>query len=61
MIVANEKIAAELVQRLIDFRTPVAFGATWRAYAVSEVLTALNEASRRLAGRRRSSRDPSMV
>jgi hypothetical protein len=44
---ANEQIARQIVERITSFRTASPFGATWQAFAVSEVLAALNDASRR--------------
>jgi hypothetical protein len=43
---ANEKIARRVVDRTKNFQT-TPFGATWHAFAISEVLAALNDASRR--------------
>jgi hypothetical protein len=44
---ANEQIARQIVERIKSFRTDSPLGATWQAFAVSEVLAALNDASRR--------------
>jgi hypothetical protein len=43
---SNEQIARQIVAKLLAFRSVSPFGATWEAFAVSEILLALNAASR---------------
>jgi hypothetical protein len=43
----NEQIARQIVESLKTFRTAAPFGPTWTAFAVAEILTALNAASKR--------------
>jgi hypothetical protein len=43
----NEQIARQIVSKLLAFRTVTPFGKTWEAFAVAEILTALNAAGRR--------------
>jgi hypothetical protein len=44
---ANEQVAWQIVESLKTFRTSAPFGATWTAFAVAEILLALNESSER--------------
>ena len=43
---SNEQIARQIVAKLLAFRTVTPFGTTWEAFAVAEILLALNAASR---------------
>jgi hypothetical protein len=45
-IASNEQIARQIVKRLLVFRTASPFGLTRRHYAVSEIVGAINAASR---------------
>jgi hypothetical protein len=44
---ANEAIAQQIVERIVQFRTAVPCALTWRAFATAEILSALNAASKR--------------
>jgi hypothetical protein len=44
---ANEQVARQIVERIVEFRTAAPCGMTWRAFATAEVLLALNAASKR--------------
>jgi hypothetical protein len=43
---SNEQIARQIVAKLLAFRSVSPFGSTWEAFAVSEILVALNATSR---------------
>jgi hypothetical protein len=43
---ANEKIARQIVERIVQFRTAIPCGLTWRAFATAEILLALNAVSK---------------
>jgi hypothetical protein len=43
---SNEQIARQIVAKLLAFRTVTPFGTTWEAFAVAEILAALNAAGR---------------
>jgi hypothetical protein len=43
---SNEQIARQIVSKLLAFRTTTPFGTTWEAFAMAEILAALNVASR---------------
>jgi hypothetical protein len=44
---ANEAIARQIVERIVQFRTAMPCGLTWRAFATAEILLALNAVSKR--------------
>jgi len=43
---SNEQMARQIVAKLLAFRTVTPFGTTWEAFAVAEILAALNAVSR---------------
>jgi hypothetical protein len=43
---SNEQIARQIVAKLLAFRTTTPFGTTWEAFAMAEILAALNAAGR---------------
>jgi hypothetical protein len=44
---ANEQIARQIVERIVQFRTAMPCGLTWRTFATAEILLALNAVSKR--------------
>jgi hypothetical protein len=52
--ISNEQIARQIVAKLLAFRTVTPFGTTWEAFAVAEILAALNAAGRPEVRHRRS-------
>jgi hypothetical protein len=43
---SNEQLARQIVAKLLAFRTVTPFVTTWEAFAVAEILAALNAVSR---------------
>jgi hypothetical protein len=39
---ANERIARQIVDRIVQFKTPVPCGLTWHPFATAQILLALN-------------------
>jgi hypothetical protein len=46
--IANERIARQIVERIVQFRAAVPCGRTWEQFATAEIYLALNAASGRV-------------